>query len=128
MPETSRQRASRLWRERNPERHSELQRQYREQNLEKTKLAVWRSNLKRKYGITEVEYYALLDKQDGQCAICTTHCLDLPERLSVDHDHETGEIRGLLCRFCNLALGCMGDGEVALERLRATIQYLERER
>lgn len=117
--------AQRRWRQRHPERNRELQQRYREQNLEKTKLAVWRSNLKRKYGISEQQYHALEEEQDGQCPICTTHCLELPERLSVDHDHMTGKVRGLLCRHCNIALGLMGDGEIGLARLRSAIRYLE---
>lgn len=58
-----------------------------------------------RYGLTVEEYDALLEKQCGVCAICEA----LPpvgrlRRLSVDHDHVTGEVRGLLCQRCNMAL------------------------
>lgn len=75
-----------------------------------------------RYGITEEQYQQLLAKQDGVCAIC-----ERPDRtydhLSVDHDHETGAVRGLLCGHCNHAIGKMGDDP---ELLRKAALYLER--
>ena len=55
----------------------------------------------RKQGIkiTLLEYARLLEKQKGKCAICDTY--PKKKRLAVDHDHETGQIRGLLCGTCN---------------------------
>jgi Recombination endonuclease VII len=68
-------------------------------------------NLEREYGLSVEEYDVLLEVQNGVCAICKR-----PERrinnkskklqaLSVDHDHNTGRIRGLLCNNCNWGLG-----------------------
>lgn len=54
------------------------------------------------YGISLEEYEVLLDFQDGRCAIC--HRLPKTKRLAVDHDHKTGEVRGLLCFMCNHSL------------------------
>ena len=71
-------------------------------------------NLKRLYGLSPEDYAALLAKQDGRCAICggllnsKTPC--------VDHDHVTGEIRGLLCSSCNVAIGLMKDDSVLLQK------------
>ena len=62
----------------------------------------------RKYGITADEYRAMLAEQNGVCAICHQPC-QTNEMLSVDHDHQTGRIRGLLCRKCNRAIGMLGD-------------------
>lgn len=57
-----------------------------------------------KYGLTPDKYRAILDEQEGVCGICMR-----PEFLMIDHDHATGEVRGLLCGSCNYALGCLGD-------------------
>jgi len=59
----------------------------------------------KKYGLTLHDYYSLLKKQNMCCAICGKHQKDFNRLLSVDHDHKTGEIRGLLCSNCNSGLG-----------------------
>lgn len=58
-------------------------------------------NLKRLYGITEEQYDELLERQTGKCPVCLKDADEFDTRLAVDHDHTTGEIRGLLCRYCN---------------------------
>lgn len=55
--------------------------------------------LKKKYGITELTYEAMLQKKDGRCWICLKKPTNKP--LNVDHDHKTMQVRGLLCFFCN---------------------------
>lgn len=60
-------------------------------------------DLKRKYGITIEQYDAMLLAQGGLCAICKTLSTH-KKRMHVDHDHETGQVRGLLCSPCNTAL------------------------
>ena len=74
-----------------------------------------RSHLKRKFGITPEHYDALLDFQLGGCAICHR---PPPEGMSfhVDHDHETGAVRGLLCMPCNNALGLFQEDPDLLDR------------
>lgn len=62
--------------------------------------------LKYNHGITEADYESMLAEQDGTCAICGGG----PDRktspyLCIDHDHQTGRIRGLLCNACNLGVG-----------------------
>lgn len=60
----------------------------------------WRSHLRRKYGITAEQYNELLLKQGGVCAIC--HQPNRAgEKLHVDHNRESGKVRGLLCNRCN---------------------------
>ena len=69
----------------------------------------------RKYGIAPNEYDRLLLQQDGRCAICKR----LPytkKGLVVDHCHETGTIRGILCSRCNSALGLLDDNPLLLEQ------------
>lgn len=68
------------------------------------------------YGISEEKYQELLQKQDHRCALCKKR-----KRLCVDHDHETGEVRGLLCISCNALLGHF-EKNTAL--LLAVLQYL----
>jgi hypothetical protein len=81
------------------------------------------SNLRRRYGMSLADYQQRLLEQYGSCAICTrsaTACFN--GLLHVDHDHETGAVRGLLCPLCNTVLGKMND-DPALLRKAAT--YLE---
>lgn len=80
-----------------------------------------RAGLRRRYGITEEEYNALLEKQNRVCAICHKACTS-KSRLTVDHDHNTGKVRRLLCHKCNVAIGMAGD---KIEILQSAIHYLE---
>lgn len=80
-----------------------------------------RSALKHKYNITFETYDELRNKQNGVCAVCKKVCKS-GKRLSVDHNHSTGRIRGLLCGKCNTALGLAED---SIERLYALIAYLK---
>jgi hypothetical protein len=79
-------------------------------------------NLKTKYGLTRDAYNDLLKGQDNKCAICGTHKKELPRSLSVDHNHKTEKIRGLLCTRCNQGLGLFLDDP---ELLRKAAEYLE---
>src|SRR6266404_1578474 len=62
-----------------------------------------RSNRLKRFGITLEEYDRLFELQLGGCAICKQ--ISGGKRLAIDHDHDTGEIRGLLCVSCNTAIG-----------------------
>jgi hypothetical protein len=99
---------SKAWREANPERKS---------------YADWAGHLRRNYGITIEDYERRLVEQDGKCAICGEPTSEGGERLAVDHDHETGKIRALLCRRCNSVIGFIEES-AALARLVAG--YLEK--
>src|ERR1039457_317229 len=70
----------------------------------------WRYDLKKKYDLTPDQFYIMLAEQDGRCAICGT---DEPGGRSnqwhVDHDHNTGRRRKLLCHNCNLGIGMFHD-------------------
>lgn len=81
-----------------------------------------RSYLKRKYGITPEEYDSRLDQQGGRCAICRRLPPDSRGfRMHIDHDHQTGKFRGVLCGPCNQGIGNLGDDP---ERLLAAVAYL----
>lgn len=68
------------------------------------------------------DYNRIFDAQNGCCAICGRHQSELDKRLSVDHDHETGEVRGLLCHGCNLGLGYFKDSPTRLSNASAYLQ------
>lgn len=72
-----------------------------EANRERAREQSRRSHLKRTYGITLEQYNELLEAQGGCCAICGKSAEAEGRALAVDHDHQTGEIFGLLCWFCN---------------------------
>jgi hypothetical protein len=74
-----------------------------------------------KYGITFEEFSAMLDAQEGKCAICETEFEGEP---MVDHDHVTRRVRGLLCKHCNTGLGMFHDD---VQRLSAAARYLQGE-
>lgn len=74
-----------------------------------------------KYRMSVEEYNELFIKQNGCCGCCGKHQIDLDRRLAVDHNHETGEIRGLLCFSCNTGLGKLGDN---LEGVLKMLEYL----
>lgn len=79
------------------------------------------------YGITHIQYKALLEAQQGKCAVCGNGETMLgrggnTRSLSVDHCHKTGAIRGLLCDSCNNILGRAKDSPALLRKLAA---YLE---
>lgn len=57
--------------------------------------------LKRNFGITLEQYNELLEKQNYSCAVCLKHESQFKTKLAVDHNHTSGEIRGLLCNHCN---------------------------
>ena len=83
-----------------------------------------RGALSSKYRITEQRYFEILEKQIGLCAICGS---DSPGRrgsknFTVDHDHTTKEVRGLLCHSCNVMLGLAKD---SIEVLEMAIKYLK---
>jgi hypothetical protein len=115
---------------RNREHYRELRRRWRERNRQRFE-ALNRARLLKKYGITVAEYDRLHLGQLGLCAICEgpqrprktrTGRTNVP-LFCVDHDHENGRVRGLLCTSCNLVLGNVKDRP---EILRRAIGYLER--
>jgi hypothetical protein len=81
--------------------------------------------LKSKYGLTPEDFDRMLESQGGVCAICGDARWDAarnPEMPSVDHDHATGKVRGLLCKHCNLILGYARDEPAVLAK---AIEYLD---
>lgn len=82
---------------------------------------------KKAFGISKEDYFKKFEAQGGTCAIChkpevTRHKSGNLRRLAIDHDHVTGQIRGLLCSKHNLGLGCFGD---SADLLRVGASYLD---
>lgn len=105
-------------------------RQWYDENQDRAKENRRRHQLESLYGLSIAQYEELLLAQGGVCAVCG---LDEPNshgrtgkkfRLAVDHCHETGRVRGLLCQKCNRAIGLLNDNT---DLLRKAIGYLERE-
>lgn len=89
----------------------------------------WRNNLQKLYGLTPEDYQKMLAAQGGVCAICgkdepTEHGRTGTKfRLGVDHCHDSGRVRGLLCQRCNRAIGLLDDDPALLQR---AITYLSK--
>lgn len=77
----------------------------RDRNRKDGKARRKNTHLKSAYGITLKEYTEMYKQVGGKCAICG----NVFESLVVDHDHGTGEVRGLLCSPCNVGLGMFKD-------------------
>jgi len=76
----------------------------------------------KRYGIKPEEYEELLDEQQFKCACCGSSDPKRKAGFVIDHDHDTGAVRGLLCHNCNIGIGMLGDSvfglQLALEYLR----------
>jgi hypothetical protein len=108
------------YREKNKERTSSYKKEYNEANRDYIRYR----NLGKKYGVTEDWYRETLKDQQFACAICGA---DEPKgngnlHFHVDHDHETGQVRGLLCSPCNVGLGKFKDSPSVLQ---SAINYLK---
>ena len=80
--------------------------------------------LKSAYNLTLNEYDELLESQGGVCALCGTDAPGWQGRFVVDHNHDTKEVRGLLCNQCNVGLGALRDSPDLL--LKAMHYLLDR--
>lgn len=107
----------RRWRARNVERRRAYQRRWYAENREKERLRARDAKIREKYGLSRADYEAIIARG---CEICGSH-----ERICLDHDHETGAIRGPLCDLCNRAIGLLGD---EADRARSAGEYLDRHR
>jgi hypothetical protein len=96
----------RRWRKAHPERAQKTLNSWRARN---------RGSL---YGLNTVSFRALVKAQQGCCLICQRKTSDL----CIDHDHRTGNVRGLLCRKCNLGIGLLLDSPALLTR---AVKYLK---
>jgi hypothetical protein len=97
-------------------------RDYNKSNKDK----IWKYNrsyrLEQRYGITFEQLNSMIIAQGGMCAICTRKFKN-PRDTHVDHNHESKQVRQLLCNNCNQGLGQFKENELTLQR---AIEYLRR--
>jgi hypothetical protein len=121
---------NKLWAEKkrsaDPRYFADNRARFRVRNADKLAEIARRERLQQ-YGLTLAEYESMVVYQNGVCAICRRPESEVLKgnikRLAVDHDHEDGHVRGLLCSSCNNMLGRSGDSP---ERLRSAADYLEK--
>ena len=83
---------------------------------------MWKYRIKYKFGLTPDQYQAILESQGCGCAICGAKSPgEHIDRFHIDHCHQYGNVRGLLCHKCNLALGMVGD---SLQSIGRYVEYL----
>ncbi len=131
---------TRAWAAANPEKRRETERKYRKANKDKIRLQkkAWRLANPAKHNAANArwkisrrmkicDFDALLKSQGGACAICLSPSPNRSQsgRLSIDHCHSTGKVRGLLCHRCNAMIGLGRDDTSILQR---AISYLESSR
>jgi hypothetical protein len=126
------------WYQKNKERENKRQREYYYSHLDERREASRVSQLKRKdkikeynkkyqrkyflkrrYDITLENYSQMVEEQEGKCAICNKPF----DSLCVDHNHLTGEVRGLLCSKCNQGIGLLDEN---IEIFTKAIDYLKK--
>lgn len=114
---------SRRYRERNPGVQKRNTERYFAKSPSARPLTRKKNALKRKYGITLEQYEIMLVDQGGVCAICGGPHVGTGDAYHVDHDHQTGGVRGLLCGTCNTGLGQFKDSSAVMEK---AISYLRK--
>lgn len=103
---------SKAYRDENKEQINERKRACYEATRERVKS----QRRMRAYGINDIRYNEILARQNNCCAICNTHKSELKKDLSVDHDHNTGKVRGLLCNNCNIGIGLLKDSSEVVHK------------
>jgi hypothetical protein len=120
--------------QKNKEKLKEKHRKYREDNIDKfnqyyqnnlAKFKEYRRRYKlKKYNLSLDQFNVLLNKQNHQCGICGGSLTD--KNCHVDHNHDSGEIRGLLCLNCNLGIGLLKDSPELLNKAAKYLTLKER--
>jgi hypothetical protein len=112
------------WKQKNKATYNSYKRLWRVKHKDRE----WARAIKRNYKITEKDYQRMLLEQNNQCAICKcTENIFKGKSIyfCVDHDHGTGQVRGLLCTACNRGLGLFKDN---VEVLKSSVEYLTRQK
>lgn len=111
----------RQFEQRNPNRKKEFRELKKLENPYLTSISECEQNMRVRYGVT-LEYYGhMFNDQNGKCKICKRFYTEFARGLVIDHNHETGQVRGLLCDPCNRALGYFRESSVIME---SAIEYI----
>lgn len=98
---------------------------YQKEYPERVRVYQRAHRLRRRHGLTQDEYSDLLEAQGGCCVICGETPEEADRPLVVDHNHETGEIRGLLCSNCNVGVGMFRDDPKLCELAMKYLQHFQ---
>lgn len=104
------------WAQINLERRREIANKWARANKDKTRF----KKAYDRYGVTEEQFWAMYNDQQGCCAGCLKEFIRTPD---IDHNHDTGKVRGLLCNNCNRGIGHLKENIDTMLRL---IDYLKR--
>lgn len=99
----------------NRKKHNAWAREYHRRKYPERRQILREGVLRKKYGIGQMEYDAILASQNGQCGMCLKPYTSTKD-FHVDHDHSTGKIRGILCFKCNTNLGWFETRRTAIFR------------
>lgn len=111
LKELSRIRQQRYY-QKHKERIKKYSRDYIKRDPEKRKFQVKKSLIKKRYGIIYEDYLSMHHEQEYKCKICKRHASEFKKGLVVDHDHENGKVRALLCNTCNSQLHVLENKEL----------------
>jgi len=116
---------SKNWQKKNPGYNKEWNKKLKEKNPDYYQ----EKNLRNSYNLSLKDYNKMFEQQNGLCAICglpeSAKYRDKIKKLGVDHNHNTGEIRGLLCHKCNPAIGMLNVDNLGILNLEKAIEYLK---
>jgi len=110
------------WRKKHPEQQNAILKRYRNTSQHNKEYYRKRS-LQLLYGMTLEQYNKIFDKQNGCCSICGKHQSECNKALSVDHNHSSNQVRGLLCNYCNRGIGIFNEN---IQSLNSAIEYLKK--
>jgi hypothetical protein len=98
-----------MWNQSHPEETKKASKKFYKENIVKLRERSWA-----RQGITMTfeKFNELLSLQDNKCGICEAHSSQFKKSFHVDHNHETGKIRGLLCTNCNTAIGLLNENPI----------------
>jgi hypothetical protein len=103
--------------------YKEWNKRYKKKHKKKMTEYIKFWNIKRKYGLSKIDYSSLLKKQNYNCAVCETPLSTNTKKIHIDHCHLSGKVRGIVHQECNHLLGLSKDN---VELLKKAIKYIQK--